>query len=143
MGLSQLTISIVMIALFSIAIIGFATQFAIDNDAAISITDDSQMDSMDSNIQGNASAFNTKGESTYSSIINSTISPGSEVFQSTAPFAITPGSLTAVLTTITYTAYSKIFGTGSGFGIFFVTLLSVIAILFGFFIYKALRGIPD
>ena len=40
MGQISLTISLIMIGLFTIAIISFATNFAVDTDAAVSISDD-------------------------------------------------------------------------------------------------------
>jgi hypothetical protein len=143
MGLSQLSISIVLIGLFTIAIVGFAISFAIDNNAVFSIADDPEMSTLNSNTKVNMSDFGKNASSQYSSILNTTISPGSDVPQSAAPFAITPWSLVQVITNIVFVAYTKIFGTGSGFGIFFTTFIAVIVFLFGFFIYKALRGLPD
>jgi len=143
MGSIQLTTSIVMIILFSIAILGFATQFAVDNDAAISVADDPELSLMQTNLQSNGSSFTSESENTYSSIINSTISPGSDVIPSTAVFSLTPSSLVKVLKTITYSSYQKVFGSDSGFAIFFVTFIAIIVLLFALYVYKTLKGNPD
>jgi hypothetical protein len=143
MGQIKLTTALVMIGLFSIAIISFALNFAIDNDAAVSIADDSEISDLTTGISGNMSAFRAESESSYSSILNTTIDPGSLTVPSTAPFAITPGSALNVARNILSIAYQKIFGTNSGFSIFLVSLIAVIVFMLGLFIYKTLRGNPD
>ena len=143
MGQTQLIISIVMASLFAIAILGFATQFALDNDAAVSVADDPELSLMQSNLQGNTSDFTSQSENTYSSIINSTITPGSDVIPSTAVFSLTPSSLGRVLYSITGTAYQKIFGTDGGFAVFFGIFIALIVLLFALYVYKTLKGNPD
>ena len=143
MGQIQLLISIVTASLFVVAILGFATQFAIDNGAAINIADDPELSLMQTNLGSNLSEFNTKSEDTYSSIINTTIEPGSDVVSSTAIFALTPTSLGRMIYTVTYTAYQKIFGTGGNFSIFFTTFIALIVILAALYLIKTWKGNPD
>lgn len=138
----RLTVSFVMIALFSIAIIGFSIGFTTDNDAVVSIADDSELSALNSNTRANLSTFKDGGESTYESILETTVEPGSDVSQSTAPFAITAGNLLGTMTNIVYLPYKKIFGSGSGFGIFFTTFVGFMVLLFGIILYKTLRGSP-
>jgi len=137
-----LTISLIMIALFSVAIIGFSIGFATDNDSAINIADDSEISSFNTNTRANLSTFKSGGESTYSSILETTIEPGSDVAQSTGSFAITPKNLLGVVTNIIYLPYKKIFGSGSGFGIFFTVFIGFLVFVIGLLIYKTLRGNP-
>ena len=143
MGQIQLTISLVLIGLFTIAIIGFAINFAIDNSAPISLADDPELSGLYTDANQNLSDFNDKTGDQYSSIINTTINPGSDVPQSAAPFAITPLSAIGVVINIMQVAYTKIFGTGSGFGIFVTAFIAVIVFMIGLFVYKTLRGLPD
>lgn len=143
MGQAQLIISLIAISLFAIAIISFAVNFAIDNDAPISIADDSELSSLNTEMNSNVSSFSSDSESQYKSIIESTIDSSSGTTQSTGPFAITPISSIGVFKNILEVGYIKIFGSGSGFGIFFTTLVGIIVFLMGLFIYKTLRGIPD
>jgi len=143
MGQIQLTISLILIGLFTIAIIGFAINFAIDNSAPISLSDDPELSGLYTDSNQNLSDFNDKTGDQYSSIINTTINPGSDVPQSAAPFAITPLSAIGVVVNIMQVAYTKIFGTGSGFGIFVTALIAVIVFMIGLYVYKTLRGLPD
>jgi hypothetical protein len=144
MGLSQLGVGLILIALFSIAIIGFAVEFAIDNNSPIDIADDSSLSGLDIQLRGNASQFSEGSEESYQSIIETTIDEG-DVFPSSAPFA-TPKVIRTIFATpkaILNTLYVKIFGSESGFGVFLAGIVAIILFLMGLFIYKALRGIPD
>ena len=143
MGQIQLTVSLVMIALFAIAIIGFGISFAADNNAPISVSQDSSVSNLYTNSNGNLSGFSTNSESQYQSIIETTIAPGSQTAQSTGPFAITPKSVLGTPINMLQLIYEKIFGTGSGFGIFFTAIIAILTFMFGLFLYKTLRGFPD
>jgi len=137
-----LTISLVMVALFSIAIISFCINFANDNDAEVNIADDLELSSLNTDTKSQMLDFKDDSEGTFSSIIDTTIEPGSDVAQSTGPFAITTGNIMSVTGNIFYLPYKKIFGSGSGFGIFFTTFLAFLLLIAGLLIYKALRGNP-
>lgn len=137
-----LTVSIVFIALFSVAIIGFAIGFANDNSSSVSIVDDPELSSFYTNTQDNLSTFKSDSEGTYSSILETTVEPGSDVAQSTGPFAITPGNIIGVAKNIIYLPYKKIFGSGSGFGIFFTAFAGFLVFIFGLLLYKTLKGNP-
>jgi len=137
-----LTISLVMLVLFVIAIIGFSIGFANDNNAEINIADDPELSSFYTDAKGDLSDYKTDSEETYSSILKTTIEPGSDVAQSSGSFAITSGNVLGVTKNIVYLPYKKIFGSGSGFGIFFTTFLAILIFIVGLLIYKSLRGNP-
>lgn len=141
-SLITITMSLVMITLFSIAIIGFAISFGNDNNSVIRITNDSEMSSLYDSTKEGMKSFKDDSGQTYQSILDSTVEPGGDVFQSAAPFAITPGNLISVAENIFLIPYRTIFGKGSGFGIFFTTLIAFLVLIYGFLIYKALRGNP-
>ena len=143
MGQISFTISLIMIGLFTIAIISFAINFAVDNDAAVSISDDPELMELYSDSGGDLSDLREDAESTYTSILETTIEPGSESPQSSAPFAITSTNTLGTTKNILKVGYTKIFGTGSGFGVFITTLIGTIVFIFGLYIYKTLRGNPD
>lgn len=143
MGQIQLTISLVLIALFSIAVMGFAINFASDNNSPIDIADDPELSSLNTNAQGNVSGFRSNAESQYQSILETTIAPGSQTAQSAGPFAVTPANAFGATKNIIEVGYSKIFGSGSGFEVFFFAFISVILFMLGLFLYKTLRGFPD
>mgnify|MGYP003149340014 CR=1 FL=1 len=136
------TNSLIMIVLFVVAIIGFSIGFATDNNAAMSISDDPELSSLSTSTRENLSKFKDDSEGTYESILSSTIEPGSGAAQSTAPFAVTPLNVIGVTKNIVALPYYAIFGSGSGFGIFFTTLGAFLAFIFGLLLYKTLRGNP-
>ena len=142
-GQIQLTVALVLIGLFTIAIISFASNFATDNNAAIDVNDDQEISSLKTNAQGNISAFNTQSGDQYQSIIETTIAPGSDYAQSVGSFAVTPASSLETSKNIIKVGYSKIFGSGNGFGVFLTALISVLVFIIGLYLYKTLRGLPD
>lgn len=139
MGQIGFTISLVMIALFSIAIMGFAINFASDNNAVIDISDDAQLTNLDTNQRANLSTFRGGSEDTYQSIVESSIEQG-ETTPSGGQFAITPLTIVGTVSNILRVGYVRIFGTGSGFGIFITTLLAMIGFIFGLYLWKTWAG---
>jgi hypothetical protein len=140
---STLTVSLVLICLFSIAIIGFAINFAVDNNSYHSISDNSDVDSFYSNTKTNLSTFNTESEDTYESIIGTTVEPGSDVLRTPGSFSITPKNMIGTFTNAIKLPYKYIFGgDGGGFGVFYYTLIGIIVLLFALFVIKTWRGNP-
>lgn len=143
MGQLKLIIGLITIALFAFALIGFAEKFAVDNDAYVRLSDDSEISGLSSDLEENLNEFGSDAEDSYASIIDTTIAPESGAAQSTGPFAITPLNAINVVKNIMEVGYVKIFGAGSGFGIFLGTLIATLTFLVGLYIYKTLRGMPD
>lgn len=139
MGQLQFTISLVLIGLFTIAVIGFAINFADDNSSVIDISDDSQITELYSNVEGNISGFRENSEDTYQSIVESSIEEG-ETTPSGGQFAITPSSATSVSKNIIKVGWIKIFGSDSGFGIFLTSLITLIIFILGMYIWKTWAG---
>ncbi len=139
MGQIQYTTALIMIGLFTVAIIGFAVNFANDNSAPISISDDPELIALQTNTEGNISDFRDDSESTYQSIVESSIESG-DTTPSGGQFAITPVSAVPVAKNIIKVGYIKIFGTGSGFGIFITAFLSIIVFTIGMYIWKTWGG---
>ena len=142
MGQIQLTVSLILIALFSIAIIGFAVNFAADNNAPVNIVNDPEITTMRSRIESNLSSFKSKAEGTYQSIVETTIEEG-QVAPSVGPFTVTPLNVLGIVRNILKSGYVKIFGSESGFGVFLTTFLAVLLFMIGLYAYKTLRGFPD
>jgi len=139
MGQIQYITSIIMIALFTVAILGFGVGFASDNSAPISISDDPELILLQTNVEGNLSDFRGDSESTYQSIVESSIESG-DTTPSGGQFAITPISAVPVTKNILKVGYIKIFGTGSGFGIFITTFLSIITFMLAMYVWKTWAG---
>jgi len=143
MGQIQLTISLIMIGLFTVALLGFAINFAVDNNSAISISDDPELLELYTSTSNNVSSFRGNSQDTYESIVETNIESGSEVTSNVGSFAITPGNAVGIVKNILSVTYTKIFGNNSGFGIFFTALIGIIVFTLGLFLYKTLRGQPD
>ena len=144
MGQIQFSVALVMIALFSIAVIGFAISFANTNTVYVDISDDTEMLSIYDDTSDNVAQYGSDAEDTYQSIVETTIEPGAQTFQSSGPFSITPRNLVNTVTNIFYVGYQKVFGTGGGFGIFFTAFAAVLVFIIGLYVYKTLRGgLPD
>lgn len=140
----QLTMSLIFIALFSLAIFGFAIQFAADNNVPtnLTITSDPTIQDFVNEDKEKLDIYKTDSEGTYASIIDTTVEPGSDVAQSTGPFTVSVSNVISVVKSIIFVPYRVIFGSGEGFTIFFTIFGSVIVLLFGLFVYKTLRGNP-
>jgi len=134
MGQLSFTISLMIIGLFTIALIAFAVNFAIDNDAPVSIQDDSELMGLKSDSETDVSTFKEKSEDSYKSIVDSSITKGDNL-ESGGTFSLTISSSLSTVTNILRVGYVKIFGTGSGFGIFLTAFISII--LFIAFMYFA------
>lgn len=143
MGTIQITISLMLLTLFTVAIISFATNFATDNNAPVDIGDDSDLASLNTNAQGNTTYFTENASSEYQSIIESTIPVGAQTIQTASPFAITPSSTLGTLKNILQVVNIKIFGSNSAFNIFLVAFVSLLILIIGLYLYKTLRGFPD
>jgi len=144
MGQIQFTVSLVMIGLFTIAIIGFAMSFANNNTVYVDINDDPELAELFTNVSSNSATFADASGNTYDLIGSSTIGAGDTTTTSGGQFKITPGSLISSMTSILKTGYVKIFGNGSGFGIFITTFISIIIFIIGLLIWKTWAGkIPD
>ena len=136
------TTSLIFIVLFVVAIIGFSIGFATDNDAVMSIADDTEINDFYSDTGTDLSNVKDNAEGTYASIIDTTVEPGSDVAQSAGPFAVTVSETVGIGKNIIKLPYQKIFGSGANFGIFFTIFGAVILFLFGLYLYKTLRGNP-
>jgi len=137
-----LTISILFVVLFSISIIGFSIGFGNDNNAAINIANDSYISNYYTDSKDNLSTFKDNSESTYSSIVETTVEPGSDSPKTMGSFAITPGNLMGVAVNTIRLPYKYIFGNDSGFGIFVTTFIAFLLFIMGLLLYKTLRGSP-
>lgn len=142
MGQIQWTISLVMIGLFIVAILGFALNFAVDNNSPVNIADDPELSGAYTNTTGHLVGFNTGSEDTYNSTISSSISPtsASGTTATAGQFAITSSDIIGVAKNTISIGYSKIFGSGNGFGIFITTFLGLIVFITALYLWKTWGG---
>lgn len=139
----QWTISLVLIGLFTIAIIDFATHFATDNNSVVDIADDPEISSLSTSTGAEVAGYNTKAGTTYSSIMNSSIATSGSTTGG-GQFELTSSNTVGVVRNIIEVGYMKIFGSGNGFGIFITTFLGLIVFITVLLIWKTWAGrMPD
>jgi len=142
-GQIDFTVSLALIALFAIAIIGFATNFAIDNGSSISLSDDPEINTLNSQLQSNSSSFASEAEDTYTSIVKTTVDTTAQSARSVGPFKPTTKSIVNYAKNILLVGYKKIFGSENGFSIFITTFTALIVLIIGLYIYKTMWGNPN
>lgn len=143
MGQIQLTTALIAIGLFTVAIIGFALNFADDNNADITIADDPELTGLYTKTESNVTGFSEDAPAGYQSIIETNIEPESGVTTGVGAFAVTPLNAIGVVENILRVGWMRIFGSDSGFEIFLISFIALIVFMLGLFLYKTLRGNPD
>jgi len=138
--LIKFTSSMIFLVLFSIAIIGFSIGFSNDNNAEVSVSDD--LLGYKTGVTSDLNQFDDEADDTYDSITSSTVEPGSNVIQSSAPFTITLKNILSVTKNIINLPRKYIFGSDSEFNIFFDIFLAFLTFLVVFLGYKAWKGNP-
>lgn len=140
MGEIKYLAGLVMFALFTIAVIGYAINFGIDNDSAININEDAQLNALDTHLKGNLSTFRTDAEAGSESLMVSQIETGGDNMESGQAFKVGITPMIKTLKAVTQTIKDKIFGGSATFGIFLTALVSL-TIYTGFrYIWKTWKG---
>jgi len=127
--------ALVLILLFSIAVVGYAINFASDNDAVITLADDKEFSDLNTNVKDNITNF--AGEDTDKSskaFYESTVASGDETTVTGGQFKVGFGSLMKGLASTFRVIRLRIFGGNPALSIF-ITALS------GFLVYVGIRYI--
>ena len=139
---TNLTVALIMIGVFTIAIIGFAIGFANDNNAAVSVADDADLMDVNTNVKANLDQYQSDTEDTYSSIVDTTVEPGSDVLRSPGSFTITWANAFSTAKNMITLGFRTIFGSGSNFNFFLFSFFSTILFLAALYVIKTWRGNP-
>jgi hypothetical protein len=143
MGQINFITSLVLIGLFTIALLGFALNFASDTGADISLANDAQIMAMSQGVTANTTAFTSSSNQTYYNIVGATVTTG-DTTPSGQQFALTPINAIGTVRNIVLVGYHKIFGTDSGFEIFILTFIAMLTFIIGLYIWKTWKGgMPD
>jgi len=140
MGQIQFITSLVLIGLFTIALVSFAINFAEDNGTTISLEDDSDYPSIKDNIEADIDVFYSNANTSSEAMYKSTISSQTEATEGGTAFKVGPSTALSMVQKSIRTAYTKIFGSDSGFGIFLTAFLSLLGFISVLYIYKAWAG---
>ena len=139
MGQLDFTISIVLIGLFTIAIIGFAINFAEDNNAPVDISDDSGLTSLKTNTEADVSSIEDSTEDTYTSLLESSVQEG-ETLEKGGTLSLTVTNAIPVFFNILRVGYSRIFGNDSGFEVFLTAFIGIIIFIGAMYFAKTWLG---
>jgi len=140
MSFIKFTTSTVLIALFAIALITFAANFANDNQASINIGDDSDFSNMNTGMKSDMNTFYSSANTSTDAFSKSTISSQTEASEGGTQFKVTPTNSLSMATRAINGGFKKIFGSDSGFGILFTALIALLGIIAFAYAYKAWVG---
>lgn len=147
MGQIQFMGAILLVVLFSIAVVGYATNFANDNDVYVTLNNDSFVTGQQSDLESGISTFKTQANSSVLSLTKGTIASGDETTETGSQFKGSVSGIFDSMKAALNTAYARIFGQeqgNSGLGIFLVALISFLTVLMGLYIWKTWAGkTPD
>ena len=137
MGQVKLVGALLMTGLFAIALITFVAQFGVDNDVSFTLDDD--LADTTSNIQTNLELYAGDINESSNQFSDSETTTG-DSFASGSVFESGNINLMASVVPLLSVAYLQIFGSGSGFSIFFTTLAGFLVFLMVAYTYKTWIG---
>jgi len=140
MGQIKFLTSIILIALFTISLITFAINFAIDNDTDISLADDDDFVNIQSNLEANITTFYSDMNTSSDAMHKSTINTQTESTEGGTSFKVGPLTALNMARKSIIAGYTKIFGSGSGFSIFLTALISILGLISAMYIWKTWAG---
>lgn len=140
MGQIKFMVSMLMIALFGLALITFAINFAVDNNTRISAGDDDEFTAIKTSVESDINVFYEDANTSTEAIGKTTISTQTEATEGGTAFKVGPWTAIKMARTMLSSSYTKIFGADSGFGFVITAVLGMLGIIMGFYIYKTLAG---
>lgn len=144
MGQIKFMTSIIMAALFAIAIITFTINFGLDNKSAVNLNNDSEFVTIKDDMLGEVSDFKDSDVPVSSdALITSTIEPGDETVATGGQFKVGVGTSMKMVAKSLTAGFNKIFGKDTGFGIFLSALTALMLWALGLYVWKTWRGNPD
>ena len=140
MGQIKFITSLVLVALFSIAIVTFSINFGNDNESAVNLASDSDFVNINSELSGNISTFYSDVNTSSDEMYKSTVSTQTEATEGGTSFKVGPTTALAMAGSVITTSFRKIFGSDTGFGIFLTALISILGFISIMYLYKAWAG---
>lgn len=140
MGLNKFLISVLMIGLFSIAILTFALNFGSDNQAGVLLSDDDDYVTLNDQLKGNATQFRLDVNTSTDALVDSSLESGDEVTRTGGQFKVGMGTMMSMTYSVLKNSWKKIFGSDNNFEIILVSLISILGLIFINYIIKAWWG---
>ncbi len=140
MGELKYIASLLFMALFTIAVISFATDFGTDNNADIKLSDDEDFSTMNTELQDNMQSFKLGANESTKQFEDLKAAPGDLISTVGGIWKTVTFTLIAPLKSIYATTKTKIFGGSALFGIVITTISSFFAIVAIRYAYKTWFG---
>lgn len=140
MGQRQLLTALVMFSVFVLAIISFSIGYAVDNDASVSLGDDSEITSLNVTVKEKTSTLKEQSNSSSIAFFESDIGEGDQTTRTGGQFKVGLGNLLGVTKDVLSVGYTKIFGSGGGFGFVLVAFSSLMVYIAFLYIWKTWKG---
>jgi len=138
MGLIKFVAPVLLLVVFTIAIISYTTNYAVDNNAAISLMDEQSFVNLNASLQSEMVTFQDDVNDSSSASTRSTTEAGSDTLKSPSVFQNIGSSaraLNAVLTLIKV----EVFGGNPAFFIVITTLTAFFVLVIVLYVWKAFK----
>jgi len=143
MGSIKFFASVLMVGLFAIAIVTFATQFGNDNSSAILLSDDEQLNTLNNEINSTITTWHSSVNDTGTTFFSTTQDQGDQSATSGGQFKSGINGALSMATKAMTSGYNKIFGSDGGFGIFLTGLTGILLFMLVAYGWKYWKGNPD
>ncbi len=139
MGQIKFVASILFVALFTIAIFAYVSNYAIDNNANINLADDGEFTSMNVSLRGEMDVFTTDINSSSAGFTQSTTAPAADVFKSPSVFQSIGFSVNSVSSVLELMRV-KVFGGNPAFYVIIGTISTFLVFVAFMYIWKTFKG---
>jgi len=139
MGLIKTTTVFMLISLFVIALVTFAVNFGLDNDAGINLGDDSSYESLAGDLEEETDTFFTYSGDSLDAYQESTISSQTEASEGGTQFKVTTSNSLDMVKKGISAAWYNIFR-GDDFEVVLYALLGLLTFILAAYAYKAWVG---
>lgn len=139
-GQMQFVVSLVFLSLFVIALIGFGINFAKQNEAYTSVSQDSDVNTTYQVMYSGLNNMTDKNYQLYNATLETEPSGSSGIIQSAGQFALGMTDIIGVLKGAMDLAFSKIFGGGELGGILATTLIGLAVFVIAMLIIRTWLG---
>lgn len=143
-GTLTLSASLILSSCFVLAVILFANQFATDNNAAISVSGDTNINNNINNLNASLITYYDSNNISVSGLYGSSIAPGSDTLSRVSTFKSGSEDSLPSITNSTATAIFSIFGNNRNILIMAGAFAGFLALAIGLYAWKTLKGgAPD
>jgi hypothetical protein len=139
MGFVNYSISLLLIAVFIIAMLTFAVNFGTDNNTNVNLGSDEDYNTINTQLKNNLSEFYTGTGVASESFQKSTISSTTDATEGGTQFKVTPWTSLAMVKTSLEAGWNRIFGKYSEFAVVLTALISALTFVMIMYAYAYWR----